>query len=44
MKEYAIFAIAGLLLASVVFGGIYSEVAKAITGISTAIERAVPHE
>lgn len=39
MKEYAIFGIVIALLAGVFFDTVYGEVSKAITRISTAIER-----
>ncbi len=42
MKEYGMFILIGALLATAVYGGIYSEVAKAITEIATVIERAGP--
>lgn len=43
MKEYAIVGVVITLLASVLFGEIYSGVATAITEIAAVIERAVPH-
>lgn len=44
MKEYTMFAIVIALLAGVFYGTVYSEVAKAITGISTVIEQAATHD
>lgn len=42
MKEYAFCGIIIALLAGVFFDTVYSEVAKAITGIGTVLEQAAP--
>ena len=42
MKEYAMFGIVVALLAGLFYGEISSGVARAITGITAVVERAVP--